>query len=88
MQIRQARQSHSKGNPAKGILEAEGITFPKPKESSCIVKNKKKSSLYRCSTSNRDKEVEQSNMVQQQSLMESDKNRTFHDKYLKYPAEC
>ena len=73
--IRHAKQSRPRGNPAKGFLESEGITFPDPKESSRIVKNQKKSSLYRCAPSNRDEEAEQLNMVLQQSLMESDKNR-------------
>ena len=73
--IRHAKQSRPRGNPAKGFLESEGITFPDPKESSRIVKNQKKSSLYRCAPSNRDEEAEQLNMVLQQSLMESDRNR-------------
>ena len=45
--IRHAKQSRFRGNPAKGFLESEGITFPDPKESSRNVKNQKKSSLYR-----------------------------------------
>ena len=56
-------------NPAKVILQDQGISFPNPNNQGTFTSQS--SSLYRCAPSNRQEETEQLNMVLKHSLLES-----------------
>ena len=56
-------------NPAKVILQDQGISFPDPSDQCTFTSHS--SSVYRCAPSNRQEETEQLNMVLKHSLLES-----------------
>lgn len=56
-------------NPAKVILQDQGISFPDPSEQCTFTSHS--SSVYRCAPSNKQEETEQLNMVLKHSLLES-----------------
>lgn len=69
------KQARLRGNPAKGLLEGEGISFPKPIEYDEVEESSheisKQNLIYRCAPTTKDEEEEQLNMVIRQSALDS-----------------
>lgn len=64
------RQTKSKGNPTKQILESHGVHFPSSETTL------ERSSIYRCAPDNEDEEQEQLDMVIKQSMLDCPKTST------------